>query len=107
MRSIDEVKKDIATLSEQMSILKNKLDSLRDEERDIKFAAFCELYSVKAGDIVELPLLGKFQVVDLDNSFWGWVLVRKIKKNGDPFAVTTSISQRYFKDCKVIEHREE
>ena len=39
---------------------------------------------------------------------WGdWIQIRKIKKNGEPYSVFNTQSQRVFEGCKVIGHIED
>lgn len=106
MRTLEEIKKDINATQGQIDLLRAKLNNLFEERGDRKFADFCEKYGVRKGDIVETATYGKAMIVGFDGKYFDWVLVRKIKKDGEPYAITTSFSARQFEGCKIIGHKD-
>jgi hypothetical protein len=104
MRQLSEIKKDIEVIDGKIAALKAQRSLLADESRERMFADFCEKYGVKKGDVVRTDHYGDMMVCGIDARWGDWVQIRKIKKNGEPYSVTSTQSQRVFEDCKVIGH---
>ena len=109
MRKLEEICKDIEVIDNQMYILKERKEVLYNEKREWLFADFCEKHGIKSGDIVELSNKEhtRVQVVGMSREWSGWVLCRKIKKNGEPYAVTTTYTPGHFDGCKVVKAKED
>ena len=109
MRRLKEINKDIEVINRQMNALKEKIEELYYEKRERIFADFCEKHGVKGGDIVEIndKEHTRLQVIGLSSQWSGWVLCRKIKKNGEPYLNTTTYLPEHFDGCKVIKSNED
>ena len=100
MRTKEEIEGDIRKLYEERSRLHDDIKKLEKERADVMFAEFCEKNNLKAGDIVKTKGYGTVEIVGIETKSWGsWITVRKIKKNGEPYAVTTTLSQKCFDGC--------
>lgn len=103
MRTKEEIEGDIRKLYEERSRLHDEIKKLEKERADVMFSEFCNKYNLKAGDIVKTDDYGTVMIVGMEAKSWGsWIAVRKIKKNGEPYAITTSISQRWFDGCVLV-----
>ena len=107
MRQLSEINKDIEVIDEKIAELKEQREVLTNERRERTFADFCEKYGVKKGDIVHTDKYGDMMVCGIDTRWRDWILIRKIKKNGEPYSVTSTQSQSVFEGCKVIGHIKE
>ena len=85
---------------------KDKLAKLEDEFRERAFYDFCKKYGVKAGDIVELKIHGKVQVVNVEKYYTRFILCKKLKKDGEPANKFVSYHEGDFIGSKVVEHKE-
>jgi hypothetical protein len=106
MRTLEEIKKDMELVDNEIHKLKTQWSKLSEEKRERIFFDFCEKNGLKAGDIVETTRYGTFQIVCVDRNWGDWILCHKIKKNGEPYASTTTQSQGIFEGCKVIGHQD-
>lgn len=106
MRQLSEINKDIEEIDGKIKALRAQREILSDEHRERIFFDFCEKNGLKAGDIVETTRYGTYQVVCVDRNWGDWILCHKIKKNGEPYASTTTQSQGIFEGCKVIGHQD-
>lgn len=109
MRQLEEIFKDIEVINNQMDILKERKEELYKEKRDRIFADFCEKHGIKGGDIVEIndKEHTRLQVVGMSSQWSGWILCRKIKKNGEPYLNTTTFTPGHFDGCKVVKAKED
>ena len=109
MRKLEEICKDIEVIDNQMYILKERKEVLLNEKRERLFADFCDKHGIKGGDIVELndKEHTRLQVVGMCRQWSGWILCRKIKKNGEPYVSTTKYTPGYFDGCKVVKTKED
>lgn len=109
MRRVEEIDNDIEFINKQMKILRAKREVLYNEKSERLFSEFCEKYSVKKGDIVELNDRHRtqVQVVGKSSTWFDWIVCRKLKKNGEPSLNTTTFSDLKFVGCKVIRHIDE
>ncbi len=109
MRKLEEICKDIEVINNQMNILKERKEVLYNEKCERLFADFCDKHGIKGGDIVELNNKEhtRVQVVGMSRQWSGWILCRKIKKNGEPYASTTTYTPSHFDGCKVVKTKED
>ena len=107
MRELSEINKDIEEIDGKIKVLRAQREILNDERNEHIFADFCEKYGVKKGDVVHTDLYGDMMVCGIDARFSNWIQIRKIKKNGEPYSVFSTTSQRVFEGCKVIGHIED
>lgn len=107
MRELLEINKDIEEIDGKIKALRAKREILSDERRERMFADFCEKYGVKKGDVVHTDCYGDMMVCGIDARWDKWIQIRKIKKNGEPYSVFSTQSQRVFEGCKVIGHIDE
>ena len=104
MRQLSEINKDIDEIDGKIKALNAQRGKLSDERRERMFADFCNKHGVKKGDVVHTDRYGDMMVCGIDARWGNWILVRKIKKNGDPYSVFNTQSQSVFEGCKVIGH---
>ena len=109
MRQLEEICKDIEVIDNRLNILKERKEVLYKEKRERLFADFCDKHGIKSGDIVELSDREhtRLQVVGISNQWSGWILCRKIKKNGEPYLNTTTYTPGHFDGCKVVKVKED
>ena len=101
MRELSEINIDIEETKGKISFFKAQLANLIEERCERKFATFCENRGLKKGDIVSTNHYGDVQIVGYDTRF-DWIICRKIKKNGEPYASTTTMQQSCFDGCRII-----
>ncbi len=107
MRKLEEIDKDIKGIDEKINTLNEQRRTLMDERREREFADFCYNYGVKKGDIVHIDdRYGDVIIEGMDKTWSGWIVVRKIKKNGEPYKSVEHEIESMFEDCKVIGHIE-
>ena len=75
-----------------------------NERSEREFANFCEKYDVKKGDVVHIDRCGDVIIEGMDKTWGGWIVVRKIKKNGEPYKSVEHEIASMFEGCKVIGH---
>lgn len=102
MRKIEEIDKDIKGINEKISALKEQRQILMDERSEREFADFCEVFGVKKGDVVHIDQCGDVIIEGMDKTWSGWIVVRKIKKNGEPYKSVEHVLSSMFEGCKVI-----
>lgn len=85
---------------------KEKLAKLENEFRERAFYDFCNKYGVKVGDIVELKIYGKVQVVNVEKLYTRFILCKKLKKDGEPSKNFVTYYEGDFLDSKVVGHKE-
>jgi hypothetical protein len=105
MRELDDIQKDLDAVQRQIDFYKAKKSVLEDEKAERVFADFCEKYGVQKNDIVRTEDFGDVIIVGIDKRHTRWILCRKIKKNGEPYANTISHLMDAFKNCKRIGSR--
>ena len=108
MRELEEICKDIDVINNQVKVLEERKEVLYNEKCERLFADFCDKHGVKKGDIVELNNRAhtQLQVLGINGQWYSWVLCRKIKKNGEPYASTTTFAPVCFDGCKVVKTME-
>lgn len=106
MRNLEEINKDIKEIDEKIKALEEQLLTLEDERCERKFADFCELFGVKKGDIVRLKQ-NRNVIIDGMKKTWGFIMVRKIRKNSEPSKRVELLVPNAFKDCQIIGHVED
>lgn len=108
MRKLEEIDKEIKEIDEKIYTLKEERRTLMNERSEREFADFCEKYDVKKGDVVHIDRCGDVIIDGVDKKTWlGWIVVRKIKKNGEPFKTVERHLPGFFDGCKVIGHIED
>lgn len=110
MRTLKEIQKDKDEIWHKIHAMEETLREIEKEEYDRLFYDFCEKHGLQAGDVVEItnsqPLRAIAEIVQVVGFDRYGVVVRKIKKNGEPYANTYSFcSQSVFDGCKVIDHK--
>ena len=109
MRTLQEILKDKDEIQEKIRTLKGTLREIEKEENDRLFYDFCEKHGLQAGDVVEitnrLPFRATAEIVQVVGFDHYGVVVRKIKKNGEPYANSSFFGQSAFDGCKVIGHK--
>ena len=103
MRELSEINIDIEETKGKISFFQAQLSNLIEERGERKFATFCENRGLKKGDIVSTNHYGDAQIVGYDTRF-DWIICRKIKKNGEPYATTCTMSPSQFDGCRIIGH---
>lgn len=109
MRTLQEIRKDKEEIQEKIYSLKDKLRVLEKEEDDIRFLKFCEKHGLQAGDIVEITNRSPMQTTEIVQVV-GYdrhgITIRKIKKNGEPYANTSRYyNYNIFDGCKLVGHK--
>jgi len=105
MRKLEEIDKDIKGIDEKIYTLNEQRRTLMGERCEREFADFCYKYGVKKGDIVHInDRYGDVIIEGMDKTWSGWIVVRKIKKNGEPYKSVEHEIESMFEDCKVIGH---
>ena len=104
MRKLEEIDKDIKGIDEKINALNEQRRTLVNERSEREFADFCEKYDVKKGDVVHIDRCGDVIIEGIDKTWSGWIVVRKIKKNGEPYKSVEHEIESMFEDCKVIGH---
>ena len=99
MRTKEAIESDIKKYKEELA-------KLEDEFRERAFYDFCKKYGVKAGDIVELKIYGKVQVVNVEKHYTRFILCKKLKKDGEPAKNFVTYYEGDFLDSKVVGHKE-
>lgn len=108
MRKIEEIDKDIKGIDEKINTLNEQRRTLVNERCEREFADFCYEYGVKKGDIVHIDdRYGNVIIEGMDKTWSGWVVIRKIKKNGEPYKFIEHEIVSRFDGCKVIGHIED
>jgi hypothetical protein len=109
MRQLSEINKDIDVINNQVKVLEERKEVLYNEKCERLFADFCDKHGVKSGDIVELNnrVHTQLQIIGMNGPWYSWVLCRKIKKNGEPYASTTTFAPVCFDGCKVVKTQED
>ena len=104
MRKLEEIDKDIKGIDEKINALNEQRRTLVNERSEREFADFCEKYDVKKGDVVQIDRCGDVIIEGMDKTWRGWIVVRKIKKNGEPYKSVEHEIESMFEGCKVIRH---
>ena len=107
MRQLSEINKDIEEIEGKIKELRAQCNILRDERGERKFIDFCDKYGLMIGDVVHTVYYGDMMVCGIDPQYSDWILVRKIKKNGEPYRIFNHQSPSVFEGCKVNGHIEE
>ena len=107
MRQLSEINKDIEEINAKIRALSAQREILSNERRERIFADFCHKYGVKKGDVVHTDGYGDMMVCGIDARWSDWILIRKIKKNGEPYSVLNTQVKSVFEGCKVIGHIED
>lgn len=106
MRNLEEITKEIKEIDEKIYTLKEQRQTLINEKHGREFADFCDKYSVKKGDVVHTDNYGDVIIDGMDGRWSGWITIRKIKKNGEPYKFAEHHLPSIFDGCKVIRHIE-
>lgn len=106
MRTLTEIQKDIDSVNSEIEKLCEQKDKLNRERRERIFFNFCAEYGLKKGDIVKLTTNRTLMVEGIDRNWSGFILCRKIKKDGNPSIIYTSVLRDKFDGCKVIGHKD-
>lgn len=105
MRNLEEIDKNIKGIDEKINALNEQRRTLVNERSEREFADFCEKYDVKKGDVVHIDRCGDVIIEGMDKTWsGGWIVVRKIKKNGEPYKSVEHELASMFEGCKVIGH---
>ena len=104
MRKLEEIDKEIKEIDEKIYTLKEQRRTLMNERNEREFADFCEKYGVKKGDVVHIGHNEDVIIDGVDSGWSGWIAIRKIKKNGEPFKSVEHQLPNFFDGCKVIGH---
>lgn len=104
MRKLEEIDKDIKGIDEKINALNEQRRTLVNERSEREFADFCEKYDVKKGDIVHIDRCGDVMIDGMAKNWIGWITIRKIKNNGEPYKSVEHELPSRFEGCKVIGH---
>lgn len=104
MRNLEEIDMEINKIDVKIRTLKEQRLILMDERSKREFADFCEAFGVKKGDVVHIGQYGNVMIDGVDKAWLGWIAIRKIKKNGEPYKSVEHHLPRFFDGCKVIRH---
>lgn len=105
MRKLEEIDKEIKEIDEKIYTLREERRTLMNERNEREFADFCEKYGVKKGDVVHIDRCGDVIIEGMEGTWGGgWIVVRKIKKNGEPYKSVEHELESMFEGCKVIGH---
>ena len=107
MRQLSEINSDIKAVDEQINLLKEQRSTLNKELSERVFADFCETYGIARGDVVNTRWNGDVMVCGVVSNFMNMILVRKLKKNGEPYSCTMSLLPSNFEGCTIIGHIDE
>lgn len=108
MDRIESIDKELEKINDNINVLKEKKKELELERASTLFDKFCDSIGARIGDIVESTdnfCKGqRFVLCGPDVQFDSWVTVRKLKKDGTPYASTTTLSKTFLKECKIVGH---
>lgn len=107
MRQLSEINSDIKAVDEQINLLKEQRSTLNKELSERIFADFCETCGIVRGDVVHTRMNGDVMVCGIVSNFINLILVRKLKKNGEPYSSTMSLMPSDFEGCTIIGHIDE
>jgi hypothetical protein len=107
MRTLQEIEQDIKAIEQKVQELKSQKSALDNEKRECLFSDFCEKYGVKKGDVVRTTKYGDFMIYGINTNWLWYINVCKIKKNGEPYSSTTSLTPECFEGCTVLRHIDE
>ena len=107
MRDLEEINKDIMEIREKIRVLEEQHLTLKDERCERKFVDFCELFGVKKGDIVRTEENRNVIIDGMEKTWDGFIMVRKIRKNGEPSKTVEHMLPDKFENCQVIGHVED
>jgi hypothetical protein len=106
MRTLQEIEQDIKAIEQKVQELKSQKSALDNEKCERLFHDFCEKYGVKKGDVVHTKGFGDCVICGINTRWLFFILVSKIKKNGEPYSFNTSLSPSCFEGCTVLRHIE-
>ena len=107
MRTLQEIEQDIKAIDQKVQELYSQRSALSKEKSERLFSDFCEKYGVKKGDVVHTNGYGDCVICGIDTRWLYYIKVRKIKKNGEPYSSTTTLSPSCFDGCTVLRHIDE
>lgn len=108
MDRIESIDNDLKKINDNIIVLKEKKKELELERSSILFDKFCDSIGARIGDIVESTdnfYKGqRFVLCGPDVQFDGWATVRKLKKDGTPYASPMTLTKIFLKECKIVGH---
>ena len=104
MRNLQEIEQDIKAVEQKVQELKSQKSALDNEKGERLFSDFCEKYGVRKGDVVHTKGFGDCMICGINTRWLYFILVRKIKKNGEPYSFATTLSPSCFEGCTVLRH---
>lgn len=108
MDRIETIDDELKKINDDIYALKEKKKELELERASILFDKFCDSIGARIGDIVEstdnLYKGQRFVLCGPDVQFENWATVRKLKKDGTPYAPTMALTKMFLKECKIVGH---
>lgn len=108
MNKIESIDNKLKKINGEIYALKEKKKELELERASILFDKFCDSIGASIGDIFEstdaVNKGNRFVLCGPDQQFDSWVTVRKLKKDGTPYASTCTLEKTFLKECKVVGH---
>ena len=108
MNKIESIDNKLKKINDDINVLRGKKKELELERASILFDKFCDSIGAHIGDIFEFTdnfyKRQRFVLCGPDVKFENWATVRKLKKDGTPYASTTTLTNIFLKECKIVGH---
>ena len=108
MDRIETIDNELKKINDDIYALREKKKELELEKTTILFDKFCNSIGARIGDIIESSdnfYKGqRFVLCGPDVQFENCATVRKLKKDGAPYASTMTLTKIFLKECKIVGH---